>query len=243
MNINSKSDKTFAVQTLPRMLLCFCCAVLFAAMLTDLLPTAGEETISDRFIRLHVLANSDSEDDQALKLRVRDAVIDCIASRGGNNVGNVSEAEALFRASLPEIEAAAESVIADAGYDYPCTAVLTKESYPARTYGDVTLPAGTYRSLRVLIGEAEGHNWWCVLFPPLCLSLASEYRETAEIPSDAEEKAVQAAETAFPDPNTLLRSAGFTPYEVSLLSEKSACTRTIVKFRIVEFLRNLFSEK
>lgn len=217
-----------------RALLTVCLSLLCASIVISALPTAGEEAIYDRVVRLHVLAHSDSDADQALKLRVRDAILTFL-SRESSASADAEEAETRYRSLLPQIEAVAKETIADAGYTYDCRVTLTRESYPVRSYDGVTLPAGTYRSLRVLIGDADGRNWWCVLFPPLCLSLATE--PEAQIP------AVVSEDGAPSTAEEVLLAAGFTPYEVSLIAGGTEhSTKTVVRFRIVEWLRTLFSK-
>ena len=146
-------------------------AMLLAAFM--ILPIHGEAKLYDNVIRLHVLANSDSEEDQALKLRVRDAVLqktDALLKDAASR----EEAAEILQASLGELEAVAKAAVADAGYGNAVTVTLSRESYPTRQYEQLAFPAGEYLSLRVMIGEAEGQNWWCVLFPPMCLGAASE---------------------------------------------------------------------
>ena len=137
-----------------------------------------QDELADKVVRLHVLANSDSEEDQALKLRVRDAVLDR-AEDLLIGVSNRAEAEGMLRGQLLEFERLAEAVVRKAGYDYEVTAELTDTEFPTREYEGFTLPAGEYLALRILIGEAAGRNWWCVAFPPLCLGAASETVEEA----------------------------------------------------------------
>jgi len=223
-----------------RLLVCLCTSLLCAAVMISALPTAGEEQLYDRVIRLHVLANSDSAEDQSLKLQVRDAILSELGTLSAS-CDTAEDAEVLYASYLPVLAQTAENVIADAGYDYDCQVTLTREPYPMRTYenGDAcyTLPAGTYRSLRVMIGDARGQNWWCVLFPPLCLSLAAD-RKTPEddaIPVSVDES----ADTTAADEQLL--AAGFTPYEISLISGEGS-PRTVVKFRIVELLKRLFAK-
>jgi stage II sporulation protein R len=141
-----------------------------------ILPIHGEAGIYDNVIRLHVLANSDSEEDQALKLKVRDAIL---AKTEGVFDGATSRAQAEERLlnALPQIEAIAVEALAAEGVSTPVAVSLDYEEYPRRSYESLALPAGEYLSLRVQIGAAEGQNWWCVMFPPLCMSAASEDRE------------------------------------------------------------------
>ena len=224
-----------------RFLLTLCLSVLCAATVISALPTKGEEQLYDRVVRLHVLANSDSKEDQALKLRVRDAIL-LYLHENAPDCKDAADAEAVYRAQLPMLERIAETTLSDAGANTACRVTLTQETYPVRTYrsGDdcYTLPAGTYRSLRVMIGEAQGQNWWCVLFPPLCLSLAAEIQEPQE---DAIPVAVYEDDSTHPTAEEQLLAAGFTPYEVSLISGEGK-PETVVKFRIVEFFRRLFAK-
>ncbi|MBR6709021.1 MAG: stage II sporulation protein R [Clostridia bacterium] len=222
--------------TAARMLLCLGISLLCAAVLVSALPTRGEEAIYDRVIRLHVLANSDTAADQTLKLQVRDAVLTELSALSAA-CPDADAAQELYTAYLGQLQKTAEQTVAEAGYDYACRVTLTRECYPVRTYRDAgacyTLPAGPYRSLRVMIGAAEGQNWWCVLFPPLCLSLAAEAKTP---PQDAIPVAV--SDGALPSGEEQLLAAGFTPYEISLISGGGS-PKTTVKFRIAELLRSL----
>lgn len=149
-------------------------AVLIAAFVTAVIyavPINGETEIYNKVVRLHVIANSDSEEDQALKLAVRDAILEKVSS-ATENCSSREEAEDVISSMLPEIVKQAEITLRDNGSDYHVSALIGKENYPTREYGDIRLPAGNYSSLRVMIGKAEGKNWWCVLFPPLCTGTA-----------------------------------------------------------------------
>ena len=150
--------------------LSFCFIFLLLALFC--LPIHGEEEIYDTVVRLHVLANSDSDEDQALKLEVRDALL-AVTAPALEDCGSQEEAVAILTPMLDELQQTATDVVKAAGYDYDVHVSLGKESYPRRVYENCCFPAGEYVSLRVGIGEAEGQNWWCVLFPPLCLSAAS----------------------------------------------------------------------
>ena len=122
-------------------------------------------SISAALVRLHVLAASDAPEEQAVKLRVRDAVLDTLSPMLAE-AESVGEAEAVLLDALPEIRAAAER----AAEGRSVQVSLGPERYPTRDYGGFRLPAGRYQSLRVVLGEGKGHNWWCVVFPPVCLS-------------------------------------------------------------------------
>lgn len=161
-----------------KILLLFC--VLFLCVtICDVLPIHGEEKIYESVVRLHVLANSDSAEDQALKLKVRDAVLAYVSPRVIDSKSK-DEAILILQGELENINEVAARVVADEGYDYPVDVTLTLEEYPTRNYESMSFPSGEYVSLRVMLGNAEGQNWWCVLFPPLCLSAASEKASNEE---------------------------------------------------------------
>ena len=153
-------------------------ALLVSALIVAALPISGEEKIYDSVIRLHVIAASDSEEDQSLKLAVRDELLRRYSDKLGT-AADVEVAEERVKALCDEMEACAAAVVREAGYAYTVKVSYGDEEYPQRCYGEYTFPAGTYRSLRVVIDRGEGQNWWCVLFPPLCLDMATE-----EVPKD-----------------------------------------------------------
>ena len=138
----------------------------------------SRDAIADKVVRLHVLANSDSETDQALKLKVRDRVLERAAELLEESE-NRDQAEKCLTEALPELEALAAEEIAANGYDDPVTARLEEASFPTKEYDGFTLPAGKYLALRVIIGEGAGKNWWCVVFPPLCTAVSSDVPQTA----------------------------------------------------------------
>ena len=147
----------------------FCIVIL----ITFLLPTHGEAEIYDSVIRLHVIANSNSEEDQLLKLKVRDSVLEA-TSGISLQTSDISEAKKIFENNITVIKEAAEECIRNEGYDYDVSICLTEEGYPTKSYENLCFPAGKYLSLQVKIGDSLGENWWCVLFPPLCMSAATE---------------------------------------------------------------------
>ncbi len=150
----------------------FC--LLLATLFIAVIPTDAEGMIYEDTVRLHVLANSDSEEDQALKLALRDEIL----SEYGRSLSvfeRADEAKESLRGKLGEIESFCNvklKELSDAGYTAKVT--LTEEWYETRDYGEYSLPKGYYTSLRIIIGEGEGQNWWCVMFPPLCLNAATE---------------------------------------------------------------------
>lgn len=132
-----------------------------------------QENLAGSVIRLHVIANSDSETDQALKLAVRDRVLEQAESLYPEGA-TLAEARAALEGRLNTLAAAGRAVVEEQGCDYPVTARLEECWFPTKEYGGFALPAGNYTALRLTIGEGKGRNWWCVAFPPLCLGAASE---------------------------------------------------------------------
>lgn len=190
--------------------------LLITMMALSFLPVHGERDIYDTVVRLHVLANSDTEEDQALKLMVRDGVLEAATPLVEGCTTQAEAVEALTT-HLPELEAAALAVMESEGYDYPVTVLLGEEDYPTRTYESCAFPAGTYVSLRVLIGSGEGQNWWCCLFPPLCLSAA----------------------TAKQDNEDAFIQVGLTKDQYGIITETGK-TKYKVRFKILEVLEDWF---
>jgi len=155
---------------------CLALTLLVSALL--ILPIHGATGIYDSVIRLHVLANSDNDTDQALKLKVRDAVL-AGAETLLEGISTREAARTVLEENLGTLRVLAEQTLAREGAPNTVAVTLGEEEYPRRTYEHAALPAGEYLSLRVMIGEAAGQNWWCVLFPPMCLSAASSERETS----------------------------------------------------------------
>ena len=135
------------------------------------------EKLRHSVLRLHILANSDSEYDQNLKLMVRDRLLDADIFE---NAENLKEAENSAREKLPEIVEISEGVLRENGCYMPVSAEIEDIYFDERVYGDITMPAGNYRALRINIGRAEGHNWWCVMYPPLCIPAACEVDDNKE---------------------------------------------------------------
>ena len=168
------------------------------------------EGVREQVVRLHILANSDSAEDQALKLKVRDAVL--AACGDWQEVAATSE-EALVLAQerLPALIAVAQGVVAAEGYDYPVTAEVCRAYFTTRQYDTVTLPAGTYDAVRFVIGAGEGQNWWCVMYPPLCVGAATDRRQATALWSDGQRELVDGGD------------------------------RYVVKFKVVEWVQSLLS--
>lgn len=147
-------------------------------LVSGMVSVQAQEELAQSVVRLHVLANSDSEEDQGLKLQVRDEVLS-VATSMLEGVTTQEEALARLETALPILESLARDYIQTKGYDYAVTAELELTDFPTKYYDGFSLPAGEYVALRILIGEAQGQNWWCVVFPPLCTTATSEVAVTA----------------------------------------------------------------
>lgn len=157
------------VKLVKRVMICFALAALVwcGTLIAD------RQQLHEELIRLHVVANSDTEADQEVKLQVRDAVINSL-EEDLKNVADVEQAKAYIRENLPKIQQIANQTLEAAGFDTQAVVSLCQEAFDTRDYDTFSLPAGVYESLRIVIGEGQGHNWWCVVFPSLCLPATSE---------------------------------------------------------------------
>ena len=165
-----------------------------------------QNELSDKLIRMHVVANSDSSDDQELKLEVRDSVNKYL-EKHIKDCNEKCSAEDAIKIHLNEIKNVAQNTICGNGYDYNVNVSLTDEYFPTREYDNFSLPAGKYTSLRITIGEGNGKNWWCVVFPPLCTSAVTD--ET-------------------------LTELAFTEEEIKFITSDD--TNVIFKFKILELI-------
>ena len=180
-------------------------------LVVGLLPVHGEEEIYDKVVRLHVLANSDSDEDQAVKLAVRDAILEVTVPLL-QNCKTKEEAVALLEENRFFLTETAQNVLRKEGFEDSVTIEMGLEDYPTRTYDSLCFPAGEYISMRVSLGEGEGQNWWCCLFPPLCLDAATVGKEVAE---DA------------------CISVGFTPTQYKIITESDKPVYR-ARFKILE---------
>ena len=195
--------KTFWTRRIPAALL----AGLAVSLLWGMWSLQRQQALADEVIRLHVIAASNSMADQQLKLQVRDAVLE-EASCWIDSAHSQAEAEECLRQHLPALQTAAAETVSAAGYDYTVEALLAPETYPTRDYGTFALPGGEYLSLRVIIGEGAGHNWWCVVYPPLC---------TATVTEEMEQEA---------------RQAGLSEEDISLITRSDG--EYVIKFKSIE---------
>ena len=183
----------------------FAMLALTVILLSGVWAQRTQTALAEKVVRLHVLAHSDTQEDQALKLAVRDAVLE-EAETLLESAENCTQAQRILRNALPALEAAAAAEIAAQGYGYSVCAQLEQTAFPTRQYGSFALPAGEYLALRIIIGEGQGKNWWCVVYPALCLGI----------------------------PTADAAAAGFSDEEISLITEDTASVR--LRFRLLEIL-------
>lgn len=160
-------------------LLILCVVCLAAIFILNILPIHGEEEIYNSVVRFHVLANSDTEEDQALKLKVRDEVL-LLTAPVLKDCSSREDAQKVLSELIPQIKSCAEQVVSAEGYSYSVDVRIDEEYYPTKEYESCSFPEGKYTSLRIIIGKGEGQNWWCCLFPPLCLSSATSQAENED---------------------------------------------------------------
>ncbi len=184
---------------------------LCAALIWGAWSSQRQDALARKMIRLHVIANSDSAEDQALKLEVRDKVLN-FTTNVLQRSADMEDAQMQLQDALDRIETIAQREIAAQGYDYPVTAQLASAEFPLKEYDGFSLPAGEYMALRLVIGEGAGQNWWCVVYPPLCTAAATDMSRTA----------IQ---------------AGLTDDDVSLITEEDA--GYVLKFRSLELWEQL----
>ena len=177
---------------------------------------AVSNNIADSVFRLHVIANSDSKEDQELKLKVRDELLSYMNIISKDST-NKQEAMQIANEHKEEFIQIAEKVIKENGYNYTVNVQVGKADFPTKYYGDITLPAGTYDALKVQIGEAKGQNWWCVMFPPLCFVDVS----TGIVPDNSKQELKQSLDNE----------------EYDLIS-KTDNNEISFKFKIVELFQN-----
>lgn len=190
----------------------FICLLLAAVLfLTASFVTVRreQESLSAKLIRLHVIANSDSDVDQRVKLAVRDAVLESMET---DHWQSREEAEHELRECLDELKRVSEICLLENGFSYCAEVTLSEERYPTRVYPSFSLPAGEYLSLRVTLGEGKGKNWWCVVYPSICTAAEADFDAVAS-------------------------KAGFSDAEVRLITADSEEVR--LKFRILEWMEKI----
>ena len=194
-----------------RFLILFSCSVIALNLIFFFIPLGQYNKIYTDIIRLHVIANSDSDTDQALKLSVRDELLTQVEELLAP-CKDTESAHALLSSELENLEKSARDVICSLGFEYDVSTSLDCEFYPTKEYKELKLPGGEYNSLKVVIGEGKGQNWWCVLFPPVCTGSASVKEELSE--------------------------TGFTSSQIKLITETDS-ENYEVKFKCLEYLSEI----
>ena len=179
---------------------------------------AVSNNLADSVFRLHVIANSDSEEDQNLKYKVRDSLIEYMNTLT-NNMNTKDEVIQIAKEHIQDFKNIAQNVLKENGYDYEVNIEIGNFSFPTKTYGDISFPAGFYDALKVEIGKAEGQNWWCVMFPPLCFVDVT----SGVVPEESKEN--------------LEENLGDEEY--SIISDTEENGFTSIKFKIIEFFESI----
>lgn len=174
-----------------------------------------QEDLQDNLIRLHIIAESDSDNDQNVKLKVRDAILKNVGEK--MTASDKDECKAKITGNLGEIEQIADNVLRENGFNYTSRAEYGKFYFPEKTYKSMTLPAGEYYGIRVVLGSGEGHNWWCVMYPPLC------FKEGEEVTLSRESEKI------------LREKLDSDTYEI--ITQKN--NEVVVKFKIVQVVQEL----
>lgn len=200
-----------------RILLVLLLLIVFVCFSAYFYVTAVSSGISDSVFRLHVIANSDSDEDQALKLKVRDSLLEYMNSLC-SSTSSKEEAMRIANENIDDFTKIAQDVIYQNGYNYSVDVSVGSCDFPTKEYGDVSLPAGTYDALRVKIGSASGHNWWCVMFPPLCF--------------------VDVSSGIVPDDSKEILHDTMSNEEYDLVTSSDSDSELTFKFKLVEFFEN-----
>lgn len=203
--------------TLKRALVLLLLLSLFILVSAISYVSAVSEDIANSVFRLHVIANSDSAEDQALKLKVRDSLL-LYMNNLSKNCSSKEEVIELAKQNQEQLKQIAEKTIIENGFSYPVSVEIGISDFPTKTYGDISLPAGTYDALRVKIGDSKGKNWWCVMFPPLCFVDVS----SGIVPEDSKEEMKE----------------NLNDEEYDLIS-KTDDNEIHFKFKLIEFFQNL----
>ena len=192
--------------------------ILFLAISAFSYVNAISTNLADSVFRLHVIANSDSQEDQNLKYKVRDSLIEYMNTLVNSSYSK-EDVIKIAKEHLNEFKNIAQNVIKENGFDYPVNVEIGNFAFPSKTYGDISFPSGFYDALKVEIGESKGQNWWCVMFPPLCFVDVT----SGIVPEESKEN--------------LEDNLGTEEYDI--ISESNDNTYVNIKFKIIEFFENM----
>lgn len=188
------------------------------------------DSISSKIIRFHVIANSDSDKDQNLKLKVKDAVIKYLFPKLSNSK-SIAQSREILKENDTNIKNIALKVIHDNGYCYTVSSTLSHENFPVKSYGNITLPEGNYEAYRIIIGSGQGRNWWCVMFPPLCFIDVTKGNVSENETKSSMEKVLSKDEYNYIDNSKAAKSHN---------SGKSSKPKIQFRFKIVDLIDKIF---
>lgn len=204
--------------------------IIVCAVLLLIIPNGGQangevsqQEIAKKLIRFHVIANSDSDSDQALKLKVRDAILKYIAPRLENSK-SIEESREILKENDAQIKKISYEIIKKNGYNYKVTSTLGQFNFPIKQYGNIVLPEGNYEAYRIVIGSGQGKNWWCVMFPPLCFVDLTK------------------GEVAVKESENQIKKV-LTKDEFKLVDNEEDNNKIILKSKIIEYFQSLLNSK
>ena len=187
--------------------------------------SASQESISNKIIRFHVIANSDTDLDQSLKLKVRDAVLTYLSPKLKTSK-DINESKMILKNNDAMVLKISQRIIKENGYSYNVISDLSRENFPIKSYGSITLPQGNYQAYRIVIGSGKGHNWWCVMFPPLCFVDIT--------------KGQVAINKTQGEMKQILTKDEYNLVDNTRLPTEENPTKFIIKFKVVEWFRKIF---
>lgn len=197
--------------------------------------TLNYNEVKNSLIRFHVIANSDDEEDQNLKLKVKNRVIDYLYPYL-NESESLDQSRQIIKGKMEEVKKLSEEVITENNYKYSVQVELSRENFPDKSYGNITLPQGNYEAFRIIIGDGEGKNWWCVMFPPLCFVDESK----AEVEYDKTEEKINSKQSDLNSDNEISFDENESE-KLQDLDKKNNENNVHVKFKIVEIFKDLFN--
>lgn len=204
--------------------------------------TLNYDEVKDSLIRFHVIANTDNEEDQNLKIKVKNKVIEYLYPYL-NDSKSLDESRQIIKDRMQEVKKLAEQVIKDNNYKYKIQVELSRENFPDKSYGNITLPQGSYEAFRIIIGDGQGRNWWCVMFPPLCFVDESK----AEVEYDKTEDRINSKKDSLNlemKSNSDKNKSEELDKENDKENDKEKKEDNIqIKFKIVEIFKNLFKAR
>lgn len=201
--------------------------------------TLDYDKVKDSLIRFHVIANSDNEDDQNLKIKVKNEVIDYLYPYL-NKSGSIDESRTIIQTNMENVKKIVEDVIKNNNYDYSVEVELSRENFPDKSYGNIILPQGNYEAFRIIIGNGYGKNWWCVMFPPLCFvdetKAEIEYKKTENKINERQNSDSQICDLKDQEEDNGDSDQSY----LDSANSKDEKDNIQIKFKIVEVIKKIF---